>query len=232
VPPPPRTGVNGLAAQRDDRIVAVGTLIDTSNDRPRAVVARYLADGQLDPSFGGGGGFVILALPASESRAYAVALQSRPGGQGILVAGALGDPTRRRARFFITRLLPDGRSDPRFGRRGLTILPNRGRGAMALALTQGGKIAIAGSTAADMAVARIYADGRIDRSFGGGMACIPTPRDLDTPGAFPETDRVFLAAEPSGRLVVAEAFFGPSSDAQTWVLARFKRTVSRSGRCP
>jgi len=228
--PPARTAVNALARQRDGRVVGVGTVVDGRSGRPRTAVARYLADGRLDSSFGGGDGLVVLPLPSIQSRGFAVGLQGR-AAQSILIAGALGDPTNGRAGFFVARLRMNGTPDRRFGTSGVTALRIRSRGATDLALTRSGRIAVAGSVRGRMAVARLTANGRLDRTLAGGIVCASNRFDLAGGSPYPETDRVSVVSGPSGKLTVAQAMDGPGSDDVTWVLARFKATARAAGGC-
>lgn len=47
--------IEGLAIQRDGRIVAVGATRNTRTGSTDVALMRYLEDGRLDPSFGEGG---------------------------------------------------------------------------------------------------------------------------------------------------------------------------------
>ncbi|MGH9279649.1 MAG: hypothetical protein ACRD12_16305 [Acidimicrobiales bacterium] len=162
-----------LAVQRDGRVVAVGgasvpTVVvgppGPGNPVPLAVrhvaggdiaVARYLADGSLDPSFAGSGK-VITRVPGqaqsgplnpgavvtaeSESRAWAVALD---GAGRLLVAGS---SRQGEGRATVVRYTTSGLLDTTFGRGGVFTVTTAGRwgSASALALHADGRIIIGG----------------------------------------------------------------------------------------
>ena len=105
----------------DGRIVASGYGYDQaspSNDA-KMVVARFLADGQLDESFGKAGWFSHQFGPGSE---YAGAIEVAPTGK-LLIAGPYdfalnvnGTPGRA-----VARLEPNGTLDPGFGAGGTVV---------------------------------------------------------------------------------------------------------------
>ena len=97
---------SAMALQPDGAVVMVGgTFVDF-------VMARFLADGTLDPGFGEGGMVTTDIQPDQQEEALAVALD--PDGR-IVVAGYSGfDATMALARY-----LPDGSLDPAFGTGGI-----------------------------------------------------------------------------------------------------------------
>ena len=88
--------VNALALQRDGKIVAAGLAWNEQTESSNLVVARYGADGVLDPGFGTGG----IAMAAG-GLPWSVALQAN----GRILVGGAG----------ISRYLADGRPDRTFG---------------------------------------------------------------------------------------------------------------------
>lgn len=100
-------GPFGMAVQPDGKIVVAGGSGQTDpGGREFGAVARYLPNGKLDPSFGGGDGVVLMR----EQRPFtAVALQKN--GR-ILVTSPSG------GRAGLTRLLPSGKLDKSFGEGG------------------------------------------------------------------------------------------------------------------
>jgi uncharacterized delta-60 repeat protein len=93
-----------MAVQRDGKIVVAGGAgLAPEGGEEFGAVARYLPNGQLDRSFGGGDGIV---LARSLKPFTAVALQ-RDGR--IVLTSPIGE---------VARLLPDGRFDGNFGTRG------------------------------------------------------------------------------------------------------------------
>src|SRR5207245_5340246 len=130
-------------------------------------LARYNADGTLDPSFGGGGR--VLTNFAGRDEASALALQS--DGK-IVVAGFSGAGGRQD--FAVARYNPDGSLDPSFGSGGRVLTDFGGDDeAAALALQSDGKIVVTGFSfsdagGSDIALARSNPDGTLDASFGSG----------------------------------------------------------------
>ena len=93
----------GVAVQEDDKIVAAGqTGLNTA-------LARYLPDGSLDASFGGGDGRVIVNFGAGEDFADEVMLQL----DGRIVTVGTSRLTED-ASFAVGRFLSDGTPDPSF----------------------------------------------------------------------------------------------------------------------
>ena len=179
-----------VAIQADGKIVVAGHMDDTSNttlaDVGGFVVARYNADGSLDKSFDGDGKLHIDTAGADPSFASAVAIQ--PDGK-IVLAGKAGTrgrfaPPIDKNDFTVARLNPNGSLDRTFGnalgigttRTGQLTIGFGGddnEGATALALARDGKIlvgGIGGSGSAKFAVARLNANGTIDKSFGDGIS--------------------------------------------------------------
>lgn len=151
-----------LVIQPDGRIVAVG---HAGGDSGPMALARYLADGRLDPSFSSDGKLTIDFGPGPEY-AYSVAL--RPNGR-IVVAGEVAGRTTQIGLAQVTR---SGRLDPAFGGDG-RVSVNLGPGpdwAAGLALQPDGAVVAAGGSIvndAAVAVVRVEPDGDIDRTFSG-----------------------------------------------------------------
>ena len=168
-----------VAVQRDGKILAAGTTFD--GHRAKFALARYTADGRLDPRFGRGGKVVTTIGSWNEGTALAI----QPDGK-LVVAGEADDD------FALARYTADGRLDPSFGGGG-TVVTNFGvrqdcrdcgypstDKAHAVAVQADGKIVAAGASDLsgrsgdknccfdDFALARYTADGRLDASFGSG----------------------------------------------------------------
>jgi uncharacterized delta-60 repeat protein len=159
----------GAAVQADGKIVLAGLLNNVqSASPPGAGVARLNADGSIDSGFGSGsGGAVVIA---GASNAWDVALQ--PDGK-IVVAGASGGAN---ADFLIARFAADGSLDTSFNRSGLATVAfdlggdNRDV-AESIVIDSDGRLLVAGRVArggfaADVALARLNADGSLDDTFG------------------------------------------------------------------
>lgn len=158
----------------DGSFFAVGTTSD-ANGSPAttAFVARFLANGSLDFSFGTRG-FVRLHLAAT-AIAYGAAIDAE--GR-VVVSGTL---FRTVPDGFVTRLLPDGTVDTSFGVSGVRTFV--GSPATNVTIESGGRIVIAAGD-----VFAVDTHGAIDMAFGdGGRAGLSG------------VSRV--VAQPSGRLV-------------------------------
>ena len=140
---PPGAGAvaSAVAVQSDGKIVVAGrTRFDCDLDDPscarirQAVVARFDADGSLDPSFGTGG---ILLLDAGE--AYTEIAQGglalEPSGR-IVVGGNTESPDGPRYTF-VARLTAAGALDVDFGHGGVTLI-DTGHGSSAPGARFGG----------------------------------------------------------------------------------------------
>ena len=109
----PGSGADSLTAltlQTDGKIVAVGDTTST-NQNQKFAVARYLVDGQLDPSFGAGG--LVSSGLSNDYASGAVGVAIQPDGR-IDVGGSGGQGSD----FEAARYEPDGSLDPTFGTNG------------------------------------------------------------------------------------------------------------------
>lgn len=170
-----------LAFQPDGKTVVAGNVRRTYEDARRTfALARYLANGGLDPTFGTGGTVTIAFGEDNFASALAVALQS--DGK-IVVAGTTANQTTSGAatsRFALARLHPDGRLDLAFGTGGKVVTDfgdDQSSVASALVLQPDGKIVVAGSAGdggtnlfapARFALARYHPNGSPDLTFGAG----------------------------------------------------------------
>ena len=129
-----------------------------------AFVARYLAGGGLDPSFGTAGR-VILDLTAGDDVAHALSFD---GSGRILVAGSAG------TEGFVARLSPAGVPDADFGAGGVarTALGGSAAAFRSVQPSYLGTVVVAGTltrdAGKDAVVARFHAGGAVDASFGTG----------------------------------------------------------------
>jgi uncharacterized delta-60 repeat protein len=200
-----------------------------------APAAQASVPARLDPSFAGGGLLFTEASPASPSpRGSRVAEDS----SGRLVAvSAVAD------RFMVARYLSGGRLDSGFGVGGVAYVPlgtgTSGREdeatASALAIQPDGRILVGGSYDPDVFVeggsgrpqltlARLQADGRLDRSFGGNAGLeVPPGLVIEHRGAN------VLAVALQGReiLVGGEAAAGPAYVARYHSDGRLDRSFGR-----
>lgn len=184
-----------FAMQPDGKIVVAGGI---SGDR--ALIARYLPDGRLDPSFGTGGlsrhGFALPVLVRG------VAIQ--PDGR-ILLAGQASHPETGGRSAAVMRFLPDGSLDRGFGSEGMALVdPNDRRRSVTwawfseLAVQPDGRIVAAGGMPAsdvhdhaDVVVARLLPSGEPDPPFDG-----------DGNWEYLGDEAVDILAHPDGHMIV------------------------------
>ncbi|MBK6902680.1 MAG: T9SS type A sorting domain-containing protein [Saprospirales bacterium] len=145
----------GAAIQTNGKLVVAG-----SAGRWNAVIARYLDDGSLDPSFGDGGKVVTDFKDFSLLPTSMVLLPD----DKIVLAGGGGDY------FSLLRYLPDGELDASFGENGLMKIEIGHYLAKchALALQPDGKLVLGGIAFNDRFLARVNPDGGLDLTFGEG----------------------------------------------------------------
>lgn len=227
---PGRTTILGLALEPDGKVVAAGSAADVASGKTRALVARYLPDGDLDPTFGGGDGWTSFGWPGgADSRVSSVALAPYPAARGdgpILVGGYVGNAAANRASFALAKLRPDGSLDRKFGRGGRVVTDVGGSaGATGMAVRPDGRILLAGPSediSRLFVVARYRLDGRPDPQFGAfGLAC-PTVGNLTLPPLGPpDFSRTWILGLPDGRALLAGQV-QDLSDNVIWVLAMFR----------
>ncbi len=191
--------VSAVAVQSDDRIVVAGVSNDGAG--ARVAVVRYLPDGDLDPSFAGGGVLVVNAGPVGVD-VRDVALGA---GNSILVAG--GDDI---GRLLLVRILSGGTVDTVFGDAGLVVDGRvyMGTSSASVAVQPDGRIvAVAGGYESyggdpeDIVVLRYLDDGSADADFGvDGMSVVNCRSE----------DPVALALQNDGKIVLAAQYQIPN----------------------
>ena len=183
--------VTSLAIDSRDRIVAAGTRAGG------LALARYLENGDLDPSFGNGG---KVTAPEFEAESIAIDSEGR-----ILVAGTAQVGSRQT--FALARYFDDGRLDRSFGDAGIATADfahSNAAEASSMAIDPRGRTVVAGGIIRDsgrsFAFARYDTDGTLDRDFGrDGKVTVPCSDAF----CFAKG----LAIEPRGR-VLAVGFQG------------------------
>jgi uncharacterized delta-60 repeat protein len=183
--------------QPDGKVVVAGPAATADSPYDRFALARYNADGSLDPSFGTNG---IVTTSIGNSDAIPNALAWQPDGK--LVAAGMADYPYT---FGLARYTPDGSLDPGFGTFGISHdswLP--GAAANALVLQPDGKLVAAGVlqvTAGTQhkacAVRRYQPDGEPDPTFGANGS---TTTSIS---GFYSCAISALALQPDGKLVAA-----------------------------
>ncbi len=153
----------------DGRILVTGTA-DYSWPYDDFAAVRYLANGDLDESFGDGGIAIVHADRAQWGFASAVMQDGK-----IVIGGEAEAPEAFMYESRLVRLLPDGAVDETFGDNGVVTEDFGGSGATyALAVDPDGKL-ISGGFSHDgsfqnvkFALARYNDDGTLDAGFGDG----------------------------------------------------------------
>lgn len=170
-----------VAVQLDSKIVVAGT------GSSQSLLARYLPNGSLDPTFGNNGRIIYAA-------GFNRGLALQADGKTVVAGSRNVSPTE--IAFVVARFNLDGSPDSTFGS-GATVTTLFGPGTQAmlsaLTLQADGKIVAAGHLSAGGAVlARYSPDGSLDATFDGdGRATAPMPRVGS------------LLVQPDGRIVVA-----------------------------
>jgi len=188
--------VDAIAVQPDGRIVAVGSTLGPGGGD--FALARYDADGSLDPGFGSGG--IVTTDLGGEDQALAAALM--PDGRIVVAGSTFGEAG---GDFALARYLPDGSLDPSFGSGGVvrTDLGGADDEAFAVGVFPDGGVLAAGDTlnpgvfpgASDLALARYNADGTLDTAFGtGGMLTVDLGASDRAIAVFPRRDGGALVA--------------------------------------
>jgi uncharacterized delta-60 repeat protein len=192
-------GVRALATFRDGRIVAAATLQLASGGTQLALV-RLLPNGEIDPSFGAGLGYVLTGPAGSTLGSMAM---DRNGG--IVVAG--GHPAGAREVPLVLRLAPDGSPDGTFGAGGTVdgaSLGLAGRATGVLVRPDGTVVFCVGAGPgragpSTLTVVRLLAGGAPDPSFSGtGVVALGL-----TPFSGAGAGAAAIRGGPAGTLLVA-----------------------------
>jgi uncharacterized delta-60 repeat protein len=158
--------INALSIQADGRIVAAGQCRPSTANTSWFAVARYLANGSPDTSFDGDGK-ILTACDNSYSTASACLITS----DGKIVAAGSSFSGTTSNDLALVRYHSDGSLDTAFGGDGKVTTNVGGPGAdsaKAIARQTDRKLVVAGTNAADFALARYLTNGEIDPSFGSG----------------------------------------------------------------
>jgi uncharacterized delta-60 repeat protein len=198
---------DALVVQPDGKIVIAG---QRSGD---LALARYSADGTLDPGFDGDG--IVVTDLGGQERAFG--LLRRADGRLVVVATTSD-------RLVLARYLRDGRLDPGFGRRGTVITRTPGLDWRMATQGRDGTIVVAGARivtrpaqAMALVVARYRPDGRLDRTFARDGLTVTSAR-RHWAGA------VKVAVRRDGRIVLGT--HGHAGDRAGFALVRLRRNGS------
>lgn len=160
-----------MLLQPDGKILVTGGLVDSVN---HLAVWRYLANGDLDISFGNQG---IATMPNQPDNSSGVAIALQPDGK-IVVAGV--NSSANRNDLAVMRLLPSGKTDISFGNNGLVVLDikNGIEVAYDIKVQPDGGIVVTGisteiTKSLRLLVARFRPNGTLDTSFGDQGIILP-----------------------------------------------------------
>lgn len=204
-----------IAIQSDGKIVVAGSGTGSNTDFS---VARYLANGTLDTSFGGTG-FGLTDLQGNTDNGMAVAIQS--DGK-ILMTGDSTGPGGF-VSFATVRYLSDGSLDATFGTGGkvITQFTPGLNFAKSVVVQPNGKIIVAGHVQNpglfDFGIVRYEANGTLDTTFGIGGKVI-----TDLLGSHDFALSAKLQAD--GKIVVS----GQSRNGTDWDFAAVRYNVDGS----
>lgn len=160
-------GCSAIVLQPDQKIVAVGS--STNNNPPSDsdfALVRYNSNGTLDAAFGTNG--KVITDFGGEDVARSATLQE--DGKIVVTGDSSGNS-------LLVRYNSDGSLDTTFGNRGKTgdSLGDRGKASTysggsdygrAVAVQPDGRIIVGGDSNNDFALARYFADGSLDATFG------------------------------------------------------------------
>lgn len=191
--------IRAIAIQPDGKIVAIG-----QNDPPDEftstdfVLARYEANGSLDPTFGTGG-IVTTDVIGDFEYAADVVIQKLDGK--IIVAGYIHPVSGSVACYVVARYNTDGTIDTTFGSNGRRIIVANQTlisTAYRIAIQPDGKVLIAGMTTAGtdtaLVMGRLQSNGATDLTFGEVGRLIDFV-DFNTEG-------LALTVQPDGKILV------------------------------
>jgi len=187
---------HGIAVQSDGKIVVAGETNPYSDD---FALARYDANGSLDPSFGSGGKVQTDFGFDNGEFAYAVAIQN----DGKIVAAGGGFSPSTLTDFALARYNADGSLDASFGGGGKIVTHlQRTEYANGVAIQPDGKIVAVGATRQstsvdgyDFGVVRYNPNGSLDTTFAGsGFVITPFSSIADSASA--------VVIQPDGKILV------------------------------
>jgi uncharacterized delta-60 repeat protein len=177
--------------QPDGNVVLAGTN-ETSAGTKAFALARYLASGALDTTFGSSGKTVT---PFPNAAATGVAAARQQDGKIVVAGGVV--PVAGNGAVALARYLENGALDSTFGNGGrvTTDLTPGEDYASAVAVQPDGKIVVAATAGTSFAALRYEASGAPDATFGAGGRAFAALSGL-------QADASALALQPDGRVVV------------------------------
>lgn len=205
-----------LAIQPDGKIVVAGyTTSDPQGAHYDFALARYTAEGALDPAFHGG---TVLTTDFAGGYDTASTVLLQADGKIVVAGGASSGGVLGQTEFGVARYTADGALDSAFGTGGTVMTPLAGGSGSATAavLQPDGKIVVSGPSyraegeSFGFGLVRYTVDGALDPDFGdAGIVSADFGLPLYPAG---------LALQDDGKLVVAGWAFGSP---EAFAVARF-----------
>ncbi|WP_344960203.1 hypothetical protein, partial [Zobellella aerophila] len=205
--------ISGLALQSDGKILVTGSLYTVANgpfSGRELLVVRFLEDGSLDASFGGGDGISRLFASFSASTA-GLALQS--DGKILVTSVRQVFSGGLTAHNDLVRLNSDGTLDTGFGTGGAADISMLGWSQFKdVAVQADGSILVAGNknvsgNGVDFALMRFTGAGVLDTGFADGAASITT--DIGNAHNYAWD----MALDPDGKILLAgNRYVGADND--------------------
>ncbi|MFL5952694.1 MAG: hypothetical protein ACJ76I_01105 [Gaiellaceae bacterium] len=187
--------INAFSLTAGGQFVVAGTILDRRLTRAQIALARYSADGRVDPTFGQQG-TVTTSLGAG---AGTKALTITPNGQLIVAAERV--LSNRNHAFALVRYRANGQRDPRFGNRGVVVGALRAFSYPAALIQQGaGRVVMIGVTESGagrprLMTRRYNAVGRLDTNFPArSVVNITGAHDLEVDAATSTNSRNYAVA--------------------------------------
>jgi uncharacterized delta-60 repeat protein len=149
-----------VAIQTDGKIVVAGYYNQNTGNGKQLLVARYLATGVLDTTFGTNG--VAIFTTADQREASSVAIQT----DGKIVVAGLSQPSGMSPAGLIVRLNSDGSLDTTFATGGVFTSAVTGSSFNDIRILTSGKLLAVG-TNSDLLLTQLTAAGALDTSFDG-----------------------------------------------------------------
>lgn len=199
---------DGMDRAYDTALDSSGRIVVAGDSSVGSFVARYLANGSPDPSFGGGSGRVLIHFSPVDRHDYVSALAIDANGR-IVVGGTTGPPLPGNTDFAVARLTTSGQRDSSFGGGDGVVTTDISQASnddlRGLAIDATGRIVVAGGAApadappprADLALARYSSAGVLDPTFASGGVF------TSNPGSGGYHYAVDVAIDSLGRVVTA-----------------------------
>jgi uncharacterized delta-60 repeat protein len=219
-----------LALQPDGKILAVGTGTERNSSNEFIVLARLLADGTPDASFGTGGTNILYYQDVAVTSGRGAKLAD--GNQGIMpLPGGKFLLNITSTRFGVLGFTAAGQIDAAYGTQGLATFPSSQVTNVGYTYLQADGSVLAGGSAARMLAARLSSQGVFDPTLAPSSATPDLSADFGGYATPQDQDHeVKILTLPTGELVLAGSSLRASATAahpagSMVALARFKAST-------